>query len=228
MAVAASLTTTGLASILVWMQLATLRISSLLAVVVALSGCDPVTASTDAAPPAIDAAPAPTCESYCATNIASCTGEHAQYGNEQVCVAHCETFGMLPLGTADDTSGHTVGCRAYHSTVAVAQNAPAVHCPHAGPSGGDVCGSWCENYCHLAMLNCTGSVQLYSTLAECTAACSTIPVNGKANDTTGDTVQCRIHHLGLAGTEPPTSQAQSCPEGRTTGNTLCTGLPPNP
>ncbi len=209
------------------MQLASLRLSALAALVLFATSCDPVKSANDAAPPQIDAAPAPTCEDYCSTIQSACTAE-PQYANETVCVAHCEMFGQIPLGTSADMSGHTVGCRTYHATVAVAQNAPEIHCPHAGPSGGDVCGSWCENYCHLAMLNCTGSVALYSSETECFATCAQIPATGRANDTSGDTVQCRIHHLGLAGTEPPTSQATFCPVGDINTTERCVGLPPNP
>lgn len=212
------------------MQRATLRGSALVALLLLASACDPVRANVDASPgidAAVDAGAAPTCASYCATIQDSCTTV-PQYPNATVCEAFCESFGQIPLGTAADMSGHTVGCRTYHATVAVAQNNPQLHCPHAGPSGGNVCGSWCENYCHLAMLNCTGSQQLYSTEQECFATCSTIPATGRANDMSGDTVQCRIHFLGQAGTEPPDSQTMFCPAGRVDDTQFCVGLPPNP
>ena len=46
-----------------------------------------------------------------------------------------------------DTTGNTIGCRLYHAGAAAAD--PVLHCPHAGPTGGNVCGSWCDNYCQL-------------------------------------------------------------------------------
>lgn len=191
------------------------------------SGCDPVKKAADAAPEPDDARAAPTCENYCAEIQASCT-DVPQYANESACVAYCKDFGKIPIGTAEDMSGNTVGCRTYHATVAVLQNDQPLHCPHAGPSGGDVCGTWCENYCHLAMQNCTGSVALYSSDQECFTACNQIAKDGKANDTSGDTIQCRIHHLGLAATEPPTSQTMFCPVGDVTPTDPCTGPPPTP
>jgi hypothetical protein len=57
--------------------------------------------------------------------------------------------GAWPVGTDNDTSGNTLGCRAYHAG-AVALLGSTDHCYHAGITGADiktnasVCGSQCE------------------------------------------------------------------------------------
>lgn len=189
-----------------------------------LASCDPVTPGikVDAAPPIPDAGVEATCEEYCQTVQDSCT-DVPQYINETVCMGYCENFGEIPLGIIGDRSENTVACRIYHATVAVATASPEEHCPHAGPSGGDHCGSWCENYCYLALRNCNGPSKLYDSEDECVAACPDFSLDGDAGDDKGDTIQCRIHHLGLAGTEPPSSEQEFCPAGKVV-NAFCTDI----
>ena len=170
---------------------------------------------------------APTCEAYCDAVTAACTGDNAQYADKASCLAYCGTAGALPLGAAGDTSGNTVGCRTYHA--GVAGSAPGdgtddTHCPHAGPSGANVCGTWCENYCHLAMTNCTGDAALYADQEACTIACAGIPVADAPNPTKvtgGDSIECRIYHLGVAGTDGATSAAVHCPHAAVDGGGVC-------
>ena len=165
---------------------------------------------------------APTCAAYCAAVTTNCTGEFAQYTDEAACLAYCGTWAQLPVGAQTDTDGNTVGCRTYHAGVAgSAAGMDAVHCVHAGPSGGDVCGSWCENYCHLSATNCTGGNELYSDDASCTAACGGFGDTGDAGATDGDSVQCRIYHLGVAGSDGDTSAAIHCPHGAVDGGGVC-------
>ena len=98
-----------------------------------------------------------------------------------------------------DTSGNTIGCRLYHAGAAAAD--PVLHCPHAGPTGGDVCGSLCDNYCQLMARNCMGASAVYDA-ATCMTDCAMIPTNGHANDQSGNTIQCRIFQLGAAAADP--------------------------
>jgi hypothetical protein len=49
--------------------------------------------------------------------------------------------------------------------------------------------------------NCTGSNAVY-TAAMCMTKCALIPTSGQPNDTSGDSVQCRIYHLGAAAADP--------------------------
>ncbi len=78
------------------------------------------------------------CNAYCTSITANCTGDNAQYNDVADCVAYCNGA-MWPAGTAGAMDGNNLACRIYHSGAAA--SAPAVHCIHAGPSGGAVCGS---------------------------------------------------------------------------------------
>src|SRR5690606_16475090 len=91
------------------------------------------------------------CTDYCEAVTGACTDAYAQYTNNDACLAVCQTASWQ-LGTANDTGGNTLGCRTYHAAAAAAD--PATHCGHAGSSGGNVCGSWCEVYCELALNAC--------------------------------------------------------------------------
>ena len=155
---------------------------------------------------------APTCAAYCDKIQLNCIagdgGGSAQYPGTSDCINHCMTAAAWPAGRSGDTSGNSIGCRLYHAGAAAAD--PLLHCPHAGPTGGNVCGTWCENYCQLMAKNCTGSSSVYDA-PTCMTRCATIPTNGHANDPAGDSVQCRIYHLGVAASDPATQ----CPNAKT-------------
>ena len=146
----------------------------------------------------------PTCADYCAKIAMNCTsgdggGGNAQYASTSACQTYCTTAAGWMAGTTGATSGNTIACRLYHATAAAAD--PVFHCPHAGPTGGNLCGTWCENYCQMMAKNCTGTNAVYDATT-CMTKCTGIPTGGKAGDTSGNTVQCRIYHLSLAATDP--------------------------
>ncbi len=157
------------------------------------------------------------CERYCSLLETNCTELNAQYPDEATCLRYCADEARLPIGTLDDREGNTVGCRIYHADVAA--DDPDLHCPHAGPSGGDVCGTWCDNYCHLAETACTGELALYPERAACELACIAIPTTGTAGDPSGNTIQCRIYHLGIA--SGPDMPMTHCPHGAVDGGGIC-------
>ena len=165
----------------------------------------------------------PTCDAYCTLMTDTCTGDAAQYADEESCLAYCNTAGAFPAGTAEDTDGNTIGCRMYHAGVAGDSEGDdvALHCGHAGPSGGGICGSWCDNYCDLALNNCTGDNQIFGGGEGCLTACEEFDARGEAGDTAGDTVQCRIYHLGVAGSDGETSADMHCPHGDRDGGGVC-------
>ena len=166
----------------------------------------------------------PTCADYCTTVMSSCTGDNAQYADQATCVAYCATWAQLPAGAQTDTSGNTMGCRTYHAGVAgAAPGNDAIHCDHAGPTGGNVCGTWCENYCHLSQTNCTDGNALYADEPACESACGGLNDGGDAGATDGDSLQCRIYHLGVAGSDGATSAATHCPHGAEDGGGVCEG-----
>jgi hypothetical protein len=145
-----------------------------------------------------------TCSAYCDTIQANCTNGTApatyeQYVTSAQCAATCALF---PVGTINDTSGNTLGCRIYHAGVAGAN--PAMHCPHAGPGGDDVCGSHCAGFCQLVMGTCTGGNTAYATMSDCMTACSAFPTTPRYNTTIqgSNSFACRLYHATVATTNP--------------------------
>ncbi|MBM4358789.1 MAG: hypothetical protein FJ096_11860 [Deltaproteobacteria bacterium] len=136
------------------------------------------------------------CEAYCDTITANCTGNNAQYSDKAHCVASCAAF---PKGTAADTTGNTVGCRAYHA--GAAKMDPAVHCSHAGPGGDGACGTNCEGFCAIALKACSAK---YADKAACETECKAFKdtVDYNATVTTGDSLACRLYHLTVASVDP--------------------------
>lgn len=167
----------------------------------------------------VDSAPTPTCASYCTAVMANCAGDDAQYASEQACLDHCGTSAGWDAGAATDTDGNTIGCREYHAGVAATD--AALHCPHAGPSGGNVCGTWCDNYCQLSAKNCLAGDELFVDDAACQTACGLYDTSADPGVAGGDSVQCRIYHLGVAGSDPGTSETAHCPHGGVDGGGIC-------
>lgn len=162
-----------------------------------------------------------TCDAYCDTVMANCTGDDEQYDSREACIDYCENVAGWDPGSTTDTDGNTIGCRIYHGG-APAAGEPATHCPHAGPTGGDVCGSWCDNYCQLSSRNCSGANELYADDAECMAACTDIPASGTAGDVEYDTVQCRLYHAGAPAAGDPDTH---CPHVAEEATAFCVGQP---
>jgi hypothetical protein len=161
------------------------------------------------------------CENYCMISAKTCTGNNSIYADFATCNTTCSTS-IVTDGTVADRGGNTKDCRIYHAFAANATANPAVHCPHASHSGGDVCGTWCTVYCDLAML-CTGNLQLYTTPAACMSNCTSLKITGKVGDTSGDSIQCRIYHLGVAAQTPALATAH-CPHGLPI-SAVCGGAP---
>jgi len=158
------------------------------------------------------AMPSLTCDYYCASIMGACSGANAQYPDEATCKAVCAAF---PAGMLGETSGNTLGCRIYHSDVA-GMTAPDTHCPHAGPSGGDIdptdmmgdaCGEACDSFCDIAMAVCTGNNVQYADKTQCLTECKMFPAGAakfSTADMSGDTYNCRLYHLTAAAVDPAT------------------------
>jgi hypothetical protein len=161
------------------------------------------------------------CENYCQIVPKTCPAPNLVANNDAACLSYC---GGNPDGIFNATGGNSKDCRIYHALAASSLNDRAVHCPHASHSGGTQCGSYCEVYCALAATACTGSRQLFTTPALCMSACAGYAATGKPGDTTGNTVQCRIYHLGAA----LSNATLHCPHGAVDGGgaTFCGGAAP--
>ncbi|WP_437586574.1 hypothetical protein [Sorangium sp. So ce1000] len=145
--------------------------------------------------------PEVSCSTYCTAIMANCTGDGVQYGSQESCEAFCAN---LPAGTAGDTTGNSLACRAYHADAAKAD--ALTHCIHAGPSGGGACGTAIEAFCEVAPAACP---DVYADKAACDAEAAGFdaeaPYAGPGS--MGDTLACRLYHL----TEASALAVAHCP-----------------
>ncbi|WP_437275628.1 hypothetical protein WME90_30825 [Sorangium sp. So ce375] len=191
------------------MQTLRFFLAGMLTVFVALPGCGDdgdggsgaTTSSSTGGDGGGGSAPEVSCSTYCTAIMANCSGDGAQYSNQASCEAFCAN---LPEGTAGDTTGNSLACRAYHADAAKT-DAPT-HCIHAGPSGGDVCGTAIETFCEVAPAACP---EVYADKAACDAEAAgfdnAAPYTGPGS--MGDTLACRLYHL----TEAAALAVAHCP-----------------
>lgn len=141
------------------------------------------------------------CETYCETVIDVCTNENAQYTTNVQCTQLCS---HMNVGTEEDTSGNTLGCRDNFSFEAA--ELPQANCVAAGPGGNGICGSNCESFCQLQNAICIDANQQFSSEEACLSACAsldnTIPYTSTV--LSGNSLSCRISHLTLASRAPDT------------------------
>jgi hypothetical protein len=185
-------------------------------------GIDRASLETDASEAAGDASVAAAdfvakddCTDYCNDMAISCPALTANQeylsGDvcQQFCKFHTDHYDEQGLGGPVDVSptsalagGDTLYCRVWHSHAAL--DNPNEHCPHAGPVGGDLCGTNpCDDFCAATMKFC-GTLS-YASMSDCTQACNAdggypgFPyLQGDASDLQtngGNTLNCRIYHL---------------------------------
>ncbi|GEM_PF-656632 len=147
-------------------------------------------------------ASSPQCQEYCSTVMSSCTDTLALYQTQEVCLAVCR---HLPLGTADQTIGNSIGCR-LHAAQSSAME-PTDSCPvlGAGPGGNNICGSNCEAVCMIAQTVCTGANQQWPNALACLTECQSLEDLKKYSklNTSGAHVQCRLYHVSAAAAGRP-------------------------
>ena len=71
----------------------------------------------------------------CSTHQSYCNGTNQQYANYSSCVDFMTT--QIRFGQAYELGMNTLLCRMVHQNMIPYR--PAVHCPHIGPSGGNMC-----------------------------------------------------------------------------------------
>jgi len=160
---------------------------------------------------------AATCDTYCTTIAANCKDATTkQWPSDASCKASCASF---PQGKADSgaTKESSLECRAYHAGAAAMD--AALHCEHAGPTGGDknptdttggACGDSAEAFCTLAVKTCPG---VYADAAACKAEVVKFAPDTatySTADTTTNTFGCRFYHLTVAATDAA-SATMHCP-----------------
>ncbi|WWC60716.1 uncharacterized protein I303_103292 [Kwoniella dejecticola CBS 10117] len=73
-------------------------------------------------------------QSTCRAALEFCHGENEQYASHEECMG---LLNGLPLGQFYRLGENNLGCRYLHTPMLPLR--PNVHCPHVGPSGGDMC-----------------------------------------------------------------------------------------
>ena len=79
----------------------------------------------------------------------------------------------------------------------------------------------CEAYCSAIADTCMGANAQYADDDECAAACAGISQDGEDGNMAGDSLQCRMNHLGLAAGNP----AVHCPHAGPDGGGVCAAPP---
>ena len=171
--------------------------------------------------------PSAACVEYCDLASTNCTEDNAIDFGGSTCETACAA---MAEGTTGDTSGNTAACRIYH--LGVAATDAAAHCPHGNLAGGsDAVGfpctdpapepsAACVEYCDLASTNCTEDNTIDFGDSTCEDACAAM-AEGTTGDTSGNTVACRIYHLGVAADAP----GAHCPHANLEGGSEAAGFP---
>lgn len=150
----------------------------------------------------VDAEAELSCELYCDTTAANCTGDFQQYESREACIAMCDE---LDLGAEGDTSGNTVGCRLRNAELAKETGELGDHCPLAGPAG---CGDRCANFCAVFVPACGALSPGVEDEAKCLAFCQGSTDNQDWTPLDDDlrdhdaSIQCRLWHLANATLAP--------------------------
>jgi hypothetical protein len=171
-----------------------------------------------------------TCEAYCEQIQSLCTGNNLQFSTVDACIGLCSTY---PLGTIDDQSGHTLGCRIHVLETSKAM-IESSDCAAAGPGGNGVCGTNCESFCTSMKTVCP---QGFESDGDCDAVCAPLIECGSYyvdSQVTPDdpSINCRLYHLSAAainilssdGMTLTTSQTKHCPHAL--GETECIFVDP--
>lgn len=178
----------------------------------------------------------PSCETYCSAFEDTCSSLEDDYSSQRACVDYCNNGAAWPTGEDGDLSGNSIACRTYHAGAASEAEGAGrqFHCRHSGITGDSICGSLCENYCFLMDQICTGENAQYADFEACTEQCqgvgniTGIPQDGLPNDTTGDSVQCRMYHVSAAFfTEAPDMHCVHASMLSTTGTCGALSTPPS-
>ena len=161
----------------------------------------------------------PNSTTYCQTLQYNCNGTGVtQFGSEAICSATAMGYPTSLTDSAVAINTNTLGCRQYHAQAALSD--PTLHCKHAGPSGGGVCGTSSQAWGNMANKACNDtSVSLLAVTLG--AAIDTVVAPGSAPysvlEASGNTQACRIYHLSVAAIDPATH----CTHGSVIGGGVC-------
>jgi len=159
----------------------------------------------------------------------------------QICMATFEATGQdLGPNPPEPSPADTLNCRVWHANAALVEG-PHLHCPHAGPLGGNMCNpngtDPCVPFCNMDLSFCTGESAAYASVDECLNACrpdagyagyayEEAPLDASVTDlaiqyrASSNTLNCRMYHLEnvILLAQPVTH----CPHTSQAGGGVCT------
>jgi hypothetical protein len=135
--------------------------------------------------------------------------------------------GTVGAGGGPSSGGVTAsgGATATGGTKASGGTSSSGGAASGGTDGGDspdASTSLCDQYCDLEETSCgfTGANKQFDNRAACDTACAAYPATGQTGATGGDTVQCRIYHVTVAG-ESAANATTHCPHTGVTPTGFC-------
>lgn len=154
-----------------------------------------------------------TCEEYCATIGANCTGANLEY-QTGICPEMCA---LMKKGHVGDTSGDTVGCRLTKAKLAASE--PVTYCQQAGALGVDGCAEPCDAFCNLALATCfEDEVFPFADIVECTQECQLLDYvrladgGNDVSTTWQQNLNCWLYHLQVSNVPTnPNAAKGHCP-----------------
>lgn len=159
---------------------------------------------------------------YCQTLQYNCNATGlTQFSMPAQCTAVSAAYPTSSTDSAVTTNAqtNTLGCRSYHAQAALSDTS---HCAHAGPSGGQFCGTYAEAWASIvkaAPCNDTATYTFLAALgpnADAAVPVGSAPYSVNLPDTANNTQACRIYHLGVASTDP-----SHCDHTDLTGGDIC-------
>lgn len=90
-----------------------------------------------------------------------------------------------------------------------------------GGDGSTAASQECMDYCDAMEATCTGDNAQYDNRDACLTACSGFDTSGTEGDASGDTLQCRMTHVGFA--KDMSAPDVHCPHAGPTGGGVCVG-----
>ncbi len=153
--------------------------------------------------------PPASCAKYCDLVTENCSGDNAQYGSRDECLAVCGHLPLeQPVREPEAKTAASVACRQYWADNP-SRTSPQAYCLAAGPFGGNACGDRCTAFCAIVLDACSpdGGSAPYASQPQCASACAEFSYRdagtdgggeGPSGPTTGNSLNCRLHHLRAA------------------------------
>jgi hypothetical protein len=112
--------------------------------------------------------------------------------------------------------GNSLNARNYHAGIASSQVWNRYHCQHSALNGKESCtdsaigpanNRACDSFCEQSQRICSGSLGQYTNMIQCVRSCLALPnVTEAPYPSSGDSLQCRFHHLQEAATSDAMAQ----------------------